>query len=228
MNKKEFFVYEHVNKINGKKYVGITSRDKPEYRWGANGINYKECTYFYSAIEKYGWNNFEHNILYEGLTEEDACKIEIQLIEQQQLQNRKYGYNLKEGGTTAKMPKEICEKISKAMIGNKNNLGRTLSEETKRKISEIQKGRKFTEEHKKKISEAKKGKSHKPISAESRQKIADAYPNKKRVYCVETDKIYNSTHECARELGLTSTNIVKVCKGKFKSTKGYHLKYYDN
>lgn len=225
---KKFFVYEHVNKINGKKYVGITSRDKPEYRWGSNGINYKECTHFYAAIEKYGWDNFEHKILFEGLSEKEACKIEMQIIEEQQLQNREYGYNLKEGGTAAKMPKETCEKISKAMMGNKNNLGRVLSEETKRRISEIQKGKTFTEEHKRRISEAKKGKTHKPLSVESRQKIANAYPNKRKVYCVETDKVYNSTQECARELGLLSTNIVKVCKGKFKSTKGYHLKYYDN
>lgn len=228
MKEKKFFVYEHVNKINGKKYVGITSRAKPEDRWGSNGVNYKECTYFYSAIEKYGWDGFNHNILYSNLSKDDACKIEMQLIESQQLQNREYGYNLKEGGTVAKMPKEICEKISKAMIGNKNNLGRIFNEETRRKISENQKGKIFTEEHKRRISEAKKGKTHKPISEESRKKISDAYPNKRKVYCVETDKVYNSTHECARELGLTSTNIVKVCKGKFKSTKGYHLNYYDN
>ena len=32
-------VYMHVNKINGKKYVGITSQ-KPEERWKNNGIGY--------------------------------------------------------------------------------------------------------------------------------------------------------------------------------------------
>ena len=40
---------------------------EPEKRWGANGCNYKSSPHFYSAIQKYGWDNFEHNILFTGL-----------------------------------------------------------------------------------------------------------------------------------------------------------------
>ena len=58
-----YTVYQHKNKINGKIYIGITSKD-PEKRWGHNGYNYKSSSYFYSAIQKYGWDNFEHNILF--------------------------------------------------------------------------------------------------------------------------------------------------------------------
>lgn len=36
-----YCVYIHTNKINGKKYVGQTCQ-KPEYRWGKNGIDYVE------------------------------------------------------------------------------------------------------------------------------------------------------------------------------------------
>ena len=51
-----YTVYQHKNKINGKRYFGITSR-KPEERWGYNGRNYKSSPHFYSAIQKYGWDN---------------------------------------------------------------------------------------------------------------------------------------------------------------------------
>lgn len=44
-----YTVYEHINKINGKKYIGITSQN-PERRWGNNRNGYKSSPYFYSAI----------------------------------------------------------------------------------------------------------------------------------------------------------------------------------
>lgn len=58
-----YTVYQHVNKINGKMYIGITKRT-PQDRWGHDGSKYKTIPHFYAAIQKYGWNNFEHNILY--------------------------------------------------------------------------------------------------------------------------------------------------------------------
>ena len=67
-----YTVYQHKNKINGKVYIGITMQE-PEKRWGVNGRNYKSSPHFYSAIQKYGWDNFEHNILFTNLTKEEAC-----------------------------------------------------------------------------------------------------------------------------------------------------------
>ena len=58
-----WIVYQHTNKTNCKKYIGITSRTWKE-RAGANGINYRSCPHFYAAIEKYGWDGFEHEILF--------------------------------------------------------------------------------------------------------------------------------------------------------------------
>ena len=48
-----YIVYIHRNKINDKKYIGITKRTTIE-RWGSNGQRYKKSNpYFYNAIEKY-------------------------------------------------------------------------------------------------------------------------------------------------------------------------------
>ena len=48
-----------------KYYIGITSQAVNK-RW-KNGKGYKSSPYFYNAIQKYGWNNFEHNILFTDL-----------------------------------------------------------------------------------------------------------------------------------------------------------------
>ena len=221
-----YIVYQHKNKINNKIYIGITSRT-PQERWGKQGCNYKTSPYFYNAIQKYGWDNFEHNILYTNLTKEEACQKEQELIAQFNSINREFGYNSTSGGETFVMNEETKQKISKALRGNKNNLGHPCSEEKKKKISEAQKGRQFTEEHKKKLSEAAK-KRHVPCSEEKKKKLSQNYPHKKSVYCIELNTVYPSVQECARQLNLYATNITKVCKGKIHTTGGYHFQYYND
>ena len=199
-------------------------QEPPSNRWGSNGINYKECPHFWAAIQKYGWDNFDHEILYINLTKEQACEIEKDLIKIYQTQDKKFGYNTLEGGNCPEITQEVREKMSQSMKGNQNGLGKVCSEEKKRKISEAQKGRLFTQEHKDAISKAKKGKPHKPLNEESRKKIADAH-KKTPIYCEETNTVYESIQECARQLNLWATLICKVCKGKLKTTGGYHFTY---
>lgn len=82
---------------NGKKYYGITSQ-KLNRRW-RNGNGYKKKYIITYAIEKYGWDNIEKKVLFTGLTQEEASKIEIELITKDKTTDRKYGYNLAPGGT---------------------------------------------------------------------------------------------------------------------------------
>ena len=220
-----YIVYQHKNKINGKVYIGITSQ-KPEQRWGSQGCNYKSSPHFYSAIQKYGWNNFEHNILFTGLTKEQACLKEQELIKEYDLMNREFGYNSTSGGDIFVMNEETKQKISQAMMGNKNGLGHPCSEEKKKKISEAQKGRKFTKEHKQKLSEAAKNR-HVPCSEDKKQTLKEK-SHKKPVYCEELDKVFESVQECGRQLGIPATNISKLCNGRGKTLKGYHLRYYND
>lgn len=64
MEEKNYTVYMHENKINHKKYIGITGQN-PETRW-RKGTNYRTCIALNRAIQKYGWDAFNHIILYEG------------------------------------------------------------------------------------------------------------------------------------------------------------------
>lgn len=91
-----YTVYEHKNKINNKRYIGITKQN-PKNRWD-NGNGYKEQTYFYRAIRKYGWDNFEHNILNTGISQEDAVELEKNYIKEYNTNNPKMGYNISSGG----------------------------------------------------------------------------------------------------------------------------------
>lgn len=222
---EQYSVYKHVNKVNGKQYIGITKLS-PEMRWGVEGINYRnKCPHFWNAIQKYGWDNFEHIVVVSGLTKQEACEMEISMIKELRTQDKRFGYNILEGGTAPSIPDEVRAKMSKSMAGNKNGLGHPCSAEKKKKISDAQKGRRLTEEHKRKLSVAKSGKSHPPLSEEVRKKISDSH-DKVPVYCAETDLVYPSVHECARQLGLWTTLISKCCSGRLRSTGGYHLSYY--
>lgn len=86
-----YSVYKHTNLINNKSYIGITSQ-KCENRWGLNGKGYELQPKFYHAIQKYGWDNFQHDILYTNLDKETALKIEANLI--QTYNTIKNGYNV--------------------------------------------------------------------------------------------------------------------------------------
>lgn len=221
-----YTVYQHKNKVNNKNYFGITSRD-PEQRWGVNGNNYISSPHFHSAIHKYGWDNFEHIILFENLTKEEACLKEQELISEYNSINRRYGYNQTSGGECCEMSEESKKKLSKSMTGNKNGLGHPCSYDKKMKISNAQKGRTLTDEHKQKLSKSA-SRRHTPCSDKKKQMLSQNYPYKRKVYCEELDTVYDSVQECGRVLKIPATNITKLCSGRGKSLRGYHLKYYND
>lgn len=129
-----YCVYCHLNKINNKRYIGLTGEINPSKRWGSNGINYSSCTCFYNAIKKYGWNNFEHIILKTNLTREEAEYWEKEYIKIYNTISPN-GYNLTYGGESKK----------------------EISEITRQRLRESHLGQKWSNEQKKKVSISKKG-----------------------------------------------------------------------
>lgn len=173
-NDKKWCVYVHTNKINGKKYVGITSR-KPEDRWDY-GCGYRGQVYFYRAIQKYGWDNFKHEVLLTNETKEYACAAEKCLIKAYASNNPKYGYNLSSGGEAGAAGIPWSEERRKALSDKFK--GRKLSDEWKEKIRKAKTGTHASEETKKKLSEQKQGELNnfygKRHSDESKKKMSDA------------------------------------------------------
>lgn len=225
-----YCIYMHINKVNCKVYIGQTCQE-PEKRWGKDGIKYlhkKNGKYhhphFANAIQKYGWDNFEHIILADGLTQNQANVMEEFLIKCLDSTNPKKGYNIRFGGDNHKLSEETKKKIGAKHKGNKYNLGKHHSEETKKKIAESHKGEKnynygkhLTEEHKQHISESNKGKKN-------------TWQSKAVIQLTKNDEIVNifeSALEAERQTGIFNTCIIAVCKGKRKSAGGYHWKYYN-
>ena len=97
MARRRFSVYKHTNDLNGKVYIGITSQ-KPENRWGENGEGYLNNKHFSRSIDKYGWENFSHEILEEDLIESEARRKEKRYIREYKSNNPDYGYNNSKGG----------------------------------------------------------------------------------------------------------------------------------
>lgn len=121
-----YVIYIHRNKINNKVYVGQTGQQVNQ-RW-RNGKGYINNSLFYRAIEKYGWDNFDHDIIFTGLDKEQANRLEVEIISLFDSNNPDKGYNLTEGG--------------------QGTNGYHFTEEHKKHISEIQTGRLLTEEWK--------------------------------------------------------------------------------
>lgn len=119
MKGKRYCVYMHINRVNNKKYIGITSRT-PEVRWN-NGYGYKGQSVFYNAIKKYGWDMFDHKILFTNLSEEEAKNKEIEMIDKYKTNvykhGHRYGYNMTDGGDSGKSkPSDYIGKNIKGFI----------------------------------------------------------------------------------------------------------------
>lgn len=89
-------VYKYTDLHNSLVYIGITSRTLKQ-RW-QNGWGYKSNPRLHNAIQKYGESNFVKEILYSGLTFEQAAQKEIETIALYDSTNPLKGYNISLGG----------------------------------------------------------------------------------------------------------------------------------
>lgn len=228
---KSWTIYRHISP-SGKVYIGITSKRNPSNRWGRNGYNYRSSVLFYKAIQKYGWDNIKHEILFTNLSEDRVKSLEVNLI--RHYKNLRLSYNITEGGQgTVGLRKTEREKKNLRRL----HTGKKLSEETKKKMSESRKGRpgtmlgkKHSEETKKKMSVSRSG-SNNPIFGRIRteeEKVTYRLSQKTRKMVAKIDpetgetlSVYNSVNEAGNINGCSCSHISECCKGKSKLFKGY-------
>lgn len=141
--KNNYCVYAHINKINGKMYIGQSCNVRE--RWRCKGKNYFNSIKFFRAIKKYGWDNFIHIVIKDNMSIEEADIVEKQMIELFNTINN--GYNLKEGGARGELSPESLKKMSDSVRRGfrehpervekirQKAIGRPVSENTRRKLS---------------------------------------------------------------------------------------------
>jgi group I intron endonuclease len=137
-------IYKTTNKHSGKYYIGVHSTNNINDSYLGSGEALK------NAIKKYGRESFTKEILHICETREEAFIIEKQLVDPSDLMS----YNLIAGGTT----------------GGTFGKVRSISEETKRKISETLKGYVQSEESILKRAESNRGQKR---SEETKQHMSD-------------------------------------------------------
>ncbi len=214
-------VYEAVNLVNGHRYIGFTAQGLPRREWQHRGATRQKrhCHKFHQAINEFGQENFVFRMLGDFAGDEDLGKI----YEEEAIAKYKPEYNLRGGGTT----------------------GGSISEETKRKMSAVQKGRPsplrgipISEAHRRAISLGKLGKPRPPeVMAKMRAGFAAWTPTeeqkqaatarvlragemvKKGVRCVNDGREFVSCREADRFYGfhLGATNA-KALSGRATAT----------
>lgn len=165
-----YTIYLLTNTVNGKIYVGVTNNYKKRMR----EHSYASNDYLISrAIRKYGWKNFNSSILLETENQEYAYReAESSFIKRYSSNKPNVGYNLTEGGEGT-IGYTLSEETKKKMSDKK--IGKKLSPEHKKKISQSNMGRIFNENTRKKISTSMKGNKHwlgKNLSIEHKQKLS--------------------------------------------------------
>lgn len=113
-------LYIHINKINNKKYVGITKYSNPIMRWGENGTGYINSKFYDNGILQFGWENFEHILLNNDIDEDTAQQLESRLIKELDLTNEQYGYN--ESSGVKIRPNPNLDILCQNLIKNKINI----------------------------------------------------------------------------------------------------------
>jgi len=113
-------VYKIINKINGKTYIGQTTRSI-EDRWIEHCKPANELrSYISNAIQKHGKENFVIEELSKAVTQEELDALESKLIETHRTMSPN-GYNLRMGGSGGALSEEVKLKISMTSKGKKLN-----------------------------------------------------------------------------------------------------------
>lgn len=234
INLNNYIVYVHINNINLKCYVGITSK-LPIRRWGTNGNGYKGQL-FYKAIEKYGWDNFSHHIVATNLSREMAGYIEQLLIKKLESHISCNGYNVTYGGEGY---------LGCDNKGKRNPMfGRHHSEETKKLLSQIHKGRpgftigrKHTEEEKQRMRGPRPsiaGKNHPFYGKRLSEETLIRSKEKNAIKVIQLDvnfnfvNQYDSLLEAEKATGTERHMIAKSCNKKTIDHDKWFWIYHDN
>ena len=240
-SRRTYCVYVHENKINGRKYFGIT-KGYPKDRWG-HGSGYVKCTKFYPAIKKYGWDGFHHIVIVNNLSEEEATYLEKSFIKIFNTTNREFGYNTDKGGKLS----SISAKVKRKMIAERRMrpiicLETMQRYESQADLSNVE-GKSHSYVHdacKSKGSRVHNGKHYLYIedyikmSPREIQDIIDGkFQNHQEVVCMETGEVFWDATKAGQTLSYGKFSVSNRCnhfreRGKDNFAGGFHWAFKED
>jgi group I intron endonuclease len=176
-NKLNTGVYRILNSVNGKSYVGSTSKVGFQIRWTIHKEELRSGRHrnrhLLAAWRKYGEESFEFLIV-ERCQPENCLSREQFWMDKDKTYERRCGYNLaKSAWNCLGMKRSAATKarLSELAKGNQRFLGRRHTAASKLKMSLAQKGKTISKETLAKMSAANKGKK---LSVETKAKMSAA------------------------------------------------------
>lgn len=242
------YIYKITNKINGKCYIGETTKDDPNKRWKQHKNTIKKgmgCPALGLAVKKYGIENFEFSILIICF-DSDRFFYEKEYIKKYNSYGEN-GYNMtyggEGGGFIGKKHTEETKKIIKEKTSGINNalFGKKRTQEEIKKISEKLKGKnnpnfgkKFTHEEKQKRLEQFKNNPNisKKISESLKEyyKTTNILKTAKKVeqYDLNNNLLhtYYSISDASREINISHSTISRACNKPNYTAGGFKWKKY--
>ena len=191
------------NKLNGKIYVGKTTRTLEERT--AEHLRNSRKSYIDRALRKYGIENFEITVLAECDTIEELNRLEKFYIRVFNSKGRiiPLGQRLK---ISSKLKERIFSSIHKANI-SAAKMGHPVSTETRHKLAIANLG--------------------KTASDSTRAKMSASCKNKRPVLCIETSMEFSSITAAKKWINRSAGTIIVACKNPNRTAGGYHWKYID-
>lgn len=150
------YIYETVNLVNGRKYIGQHTSSVFDSNYKGSGKLLRQ------AFEKYGWDNFSVRMLCPCFSQEELDAEEIDYIAHCNAVESPDYYNLQAGGQSGNISGSKLSKSTRLAM-SRSQTGRHHSEESKQKIREANLGSKHwlgkhhSEISKRKISQAQRG-----------------------------------------------------------------------
>lgn len=204
-------IYLITNLLNNKKYVGQSTNPISRIRRHLSIVKSKnKKNHIHSAINKYGKDNFKFEEICSCVTSySDLNELERYFIKYFNCYGDN-GYNetLGGGGSPGKFASnETKEKMCIARKGKTPSLGMKHTEQTKNKMSEDRKG-------------AKHPMFGKNQSMNSIVKNKMSQKTRISILCLETNNMYFSLREAAKDIKCDPSCFYKYFKGKIKNIKG--------
>ena len=243
---KSFKIYKYTNLITGMSYIGQTCRSL-NIRAGRNMTGYRDSVKFWEAIQHYGTDCWRDEILWDGLTIDEA-----NIYEQVEIRDNEtlypYGYNMESGGNNNKsLSDSTRQKISKSLktyFSDNPDAREAMSERAKgfkhteesnhkksvamknhwsspdrrREQSERFKGRKYSDESIYKMSEAKKGEKN---SQYGKKHSEETRRKMSEAHKGEKNHFYGKTHstEVRRRMSEDGKNNPLFIEARKKATE---------